>query len=312
MMSVELEYMPVCTSRHTVKFYADDTELTDAVRRQVVDVARGRAAAIFIATDEHRGVFEAELAAAGVDFSAAGRDGTVQLLDAAATLELFMSGHVVDPLRFRKVIGPAIRRAVATGRSVVAYGEMVALLWEAGEVVAAVDLEHLWNDLGREFEFSLLCGYPAQSVGGEDHAAALAEVHRLHSSVVPASPTSGEEVREFALERAAPSQARAFVREVLCAWGHRGVIIDDAQLLISELTTNAVVHAGSPFRIIARPLSFGVRLSVHDASPVSPGLRDGVRGADSGHGLHLVATLSDSWGVEPDAPGKAVWAELSA
>jgi hypothetical protein len=40
------------------------------------------------------------------------------------------------------------------------FGEMVSLLWDAGLIDAAVELEVLWNELGVQYPFSLLCAYP--------------------------------------------------------------------------------------------------------------------------------------------------------
>ena len=41
------------------------------------------------------------------------------------------------------------------------FGEMVWLLWDAGQVNAAIEVETLWNELGHQYPFSLLCAYPA-------------------------------------------------------------------------------------------------------------------------------------------------------
>ena len=61
------------------------------------------------------------------------------------------------------------------------YGEIVALLWAAGHVNAALELEGFWNELGREIPFSLYCGYPRQSVESSQHHGAVSEVCRLHT-----------------------------------------------------------------------------------------------------------------------------------
>ena len=86
---------------------------------------------------------------------------------------------------FFEVIGGVIRDAVGTGRPVRAYGEMVALLWEAGDVLAAIDLETLWNELASELPFALYCAYHSESVAANEHADALHDVCRLHSAVIP-------------------------------------------------------------------------------------------------------------------------------
>lgn len=61
---------------------------------------------------------------------------------------------------------------------------MVALLWDAGRVEAATELEALWNELGNHDPFSLLCAYRAQSADDEQHQDAVAEVCRLHTGTI--------------------------------------------------------------------------------------------------------------------------------
>jgi len=81
----------------------------------------------------------------------------------------------------------------------------------------------------------------------------------------------------------------------------------------SELANNAVLHARSPFSVLVRPEQSGVRISVHDASPVAPRLLHLEPMAPSGRGLHLVSALADDWGFESTAlQGKTVWAKLQA
>ena len=48
---------------------------------------------------------------------------------------------------------------------------------------AAVDLEALWNELARQYSFSLLCAYPADAVGADEHADELAQISAAHSAV---------------------------------------------------------------------------------------------------------------------------------
>ena len=62
-----------------------------------------------------------------------------------------------------------------------AYGEMVDVLWKAGQDVAAIRLEMLWNKLAMTHDFSLLCGY---AMGSFYKDASLAEIHHHHSHVV--------------------------------------------------------------------------------------------------------------------------------
>jgi len=72
-----------------------------------------------------------------------------------------------------------------------------------------------------------------------------------------------------------------------------------------------VVHARSPFSVVARREGSGVRLSVHDLSTAQPVLRSTPDVlALSGRGLQLVAHVTSEWGVETTSAGKTVWAEL--
>src|SRR6185312_10730825 len=90
----------------------------------------------------------------------------------------------VDPDGFRSAVEPVIREIANTGREIKAYGEMVALLWDAGRVRGAIELEKLWYRLATELRFSLFCAYRIHSLAGEEHAHALHEVCRLHTAVL--------------------------------------------------------------------------------------------------------------------------------
>lgn len=110
--------------------------------------------------------------------------GRFVALDAAETMAAFMLDGQIDREAFRELVGGLLCTARESGRSVRAYGEMVALLWDAGDVLAAIELERLWNELGRKLQFSLFCSYPVACVSRSEHAEALHEVCHLHSCVL--------------------------------------------------------------------------------------------------------------------------------
>ncbi|MER6471970.1 ATP-binding protein [Streptomyces collinus] len=109
--------------------------------------------------------------------------------------------------------------------------------------------------------------------------------------------------------------ARRVVRDLLTVWGVAETVRDDAALVLSELVTNALVHAAGE-RVVCR-VRHGVdrvRLEIEDQNrgralpfPRKPGPDD-----QNGRGLFLVAALSDDWGVTlaPGRPARVVWAEL--
>src|SRR6476659_697330 len=90
---------------------------------------------------------------------------------------------------------------------------------------------------------------------------------------------------------------RQRVMSVLCARGWNQEHIDDAALMTSELATNAVTHAATPFTVVVEVADQKLRVDIHDASvelPVADLAASPM--ALGGRGLALVAALSDRWG----------------
>ena len=112
----------------------------------------------------------------------------------------------------------------------------------------------------------------------------------------------------------APRAARDFVRTALSGWDGGGELEDLAEsvtLLVSEVVTNAVVHASSDVEVLIRLTSDAAVVEVTDTSDVAPLPREAADDATSGRGMALVDALARSWGVRP-APGggKTVWFEV--
>jgi anti-sigma regulatory factor (Ser/Thr protein kinase) len=89
-------------------------------------------------------------------------------------------------------------------------------------------------------------------------------------------------------------------------------LTETAELLVSELVTNAVVHAGTPVEIAVAVLDdLTVMVTVSDGSAHAPVTRDYAATASTGRGLVLVQELADRWGVQVTPAGKSVWFCLS-
>ena len=87
-------------------------------------------------------------------------------------------------------------------------------------------------------------------------------------------------------------------------------VLRTADLITSELVTNALVHAQAAPVLTAERSGEGiVRIAVHDSS-VDPPVAGEPHGADGGYGLNLVAAVAVAWGWEPTSFGKSVWADL--
>ena len=106
-----------------------------------------------------------------------------------------------------------------------------------------------------------------------------------------------------------PARARDFVRDHLLLHGLPG-LVDDVRLVASELSTNVVEHAQTPFSLTLAREGHSVLLSVQDTSPRLP--RPVVAGPSHlrGRGLLIVDRLSSGWGVETTDDLKAVWAHF--
>ncbi|MEU9123587.1 ATP-binding protein [Streptomyces sp. NPDC048506] len=106
-------------------------------------------------------------------------------------------------------------------------------------------------------------------------------------------------------------QARHLTRGQLRAWG-RHAQIDDTELLVSELVTNAVRHARGPIRLTLTVRYTTLRCEVEDADPTRPRPRRTDDSDEHGRGMALLALLTRRWGSRPTDGGKAVWFELAA
>ena len=297
---------------HVVQFYGHEEELADQVAGYLLAALRSDGVAVVIATTAHRRAFEARLTQAGADPAAAARNGTYLVLDASDTVDALMSDGRLDHDAFDRVVGGLIRDAGQRGGPIRAYGEMVAVLWDAGLVNVAIQLEGMWGALALRDSFALFCGYPASSVSRDGHLEAFAEVCRLHRSVLGGWPAPGEAstaTRAFALSGDAPAAARHFAVDAVRRLGAAD-LADDAALVVTELAANAVVHAHTGFTVDLAVGPDVLRIAVRDASPLPTGAAGPGLPAAPLHGLGAVDALASRWGVDADHSGKSVWVEL--
>lgn len=118
----------------------------------------------------------------------------------------------------------------------------------------------------------------------------------------------------------AVGDVRRSVSSLLSDWGLSS-IRDSAELVISELITNAKTHGLSsndsdelPIKVSVSTKGRTVRIEVHDSRADNlPIVKESDLDSESGRGLAIVSMLSADWGVDVDSDGsgKTVWAELS-
>jgi len=171
---------------HCVQLYERDAFLVNAVTHFIAQGLQAGEGAIVIGCEAHREGFEKELKERGLDVVQARKRGQYLPLDAAETLVRFMVGGWPDFGQLNEVIAGAIEKIKTAGYPRVrVFGEMVALLWAAGEQAAAIRLESHWTDLARTHAFPILCAYPLDCLSDPAQRERFDQVCSLHSHVLP-------------------------------------------------------------------------------------------------------------------------------
>ncbi|MFJ9945207.1 ATP-binding protein [Streptomyces erythrochromogenes] len=131
-----------------------------------------------------------------------------------------------------------------------------------------------------------------------------------------AGPTPRGQRRRLALSGVPGhvAKGRDFTRRALRDWGWGGTeTSEDALLVVSELLTNASLHADGRLELVLSAGETALRIEVHDRTTTLPVRRPAPRpGVPGGRGLHIVERLTDHWGAQAYGTGKAVWAEIEA
>jgi anti-sigma regulatory factor (Ser/Thr protein kinase) len=301
-------------------FDHDDDAVADVAAHVETGLALGEHV-VLVVTRPHRAAIDTLLALHGLDLDAVRAEGRLVSLDAADTLARFMVNDVPHPALFHATVGGLLDDAAAAGAPVRVFGEMVALLWEVGNVSGAIELEGLWNDIAVDRDFTLLCAYPTANLG----AARLREVGTvcdMHSEVVPpasyglgagSAPPSGRAGHTavfVSLVEAIPA-VRRFVSHVLSAWGEDDLQADVA-LVTSEMATNSVVHAKSPFRARVDRTDDVIRVTIEDIGAGHAEARSATLDDLDGRGVQIIDALAHRWGSDVMVGGKTVWAEFPA
>jgi hypothetical protein len=168
---------------HAVKFYESPESLCHIVAEFLGEGLFKQQPALAIATPEHREGILTGLRARQFDVDGLLDAGDLLLIDVSELLASFMVDGMPDAALFTRATTSAIEQVCGGRKDVTirAYGEMVDVLWKAGQDAAAIRVELLWNKLAMTHDFSMLCGY---SMGTFYKDADLSAIQREHSHVV--------------------------------------------------------------------------------------------------------------------------------
>lgn len=122
-------------------------------------------------------------------------------------------------------------------------------------------------------------------------------------------PTERHETAQFVAGVGSVPLAREFVRSCLREWG-ADHLVEQASLVVTELATNAVLHAGSPYEVRLTHAGGVLRIEVADGNTGTPEPQPFSAVDETGRGIVIVAAVSASWGIETQPHGKVTWAEL--
>ena len=177
------EAVAAATRVHAVRFYESRESLAKIVGKFLGEGFIAGLPAVVIATPPHRDAIRTVLAGHYFDLSRLEAANDLIMVDAAAMLSRFMHDGMPDATRFSDAMIPVIEQACRGRKDCVirAYGEMVDVLWQAGQTAAAIRLEMLWNQLAQTHSFALLCGY---SMGHFYKDVSQHEILRQHTHLV--------------------------------------------------------------------------------------------------------------------------------
>jgi hypothetical protein len=169
---------------HAVRFYYDADGLCQIVADFLAEGFNAGQPAVIVATPLHASRIDVLLTARGFDVAALKRTDDLVVTSASEALTRIMVDDMPDPIRFERTVAPWLQTAASNGTPVRVYGEMVDLLWKAGDTHSAQRLENFWNDLASKLSFVLLCAYALE---GFTHSAHISEICAHHTHVVTAT-----------------------------------------------------------------------------------------------------------------------------
>jgi len=154
----------LASHRHDVVFCSSDTVLIGAFSRFIAGELRDGNAVVAAVTEAHQRSLQSRLEASGVDVALAIRQQRYLPVDVCGLLAKATVNGRLDPLRYLHTAGDLLtdltRRATDQHARVAVCGEGTSLFWTHGHVEAAIQLEHLWDEIAASRQMDVLCAYP--------------------------------------------------------------------------------------------------------------------------------------------------------
>ena len=174
-------------ANHVVHFYDEQEALVQSAAAFLAGGLLRGAPAVIIMAPTRIDSMKSKLREMGVDVQRASAAKQLVLLDSAVTVERLLVDGMPDELRFREVIGAQVASLMEIWRpfQLLAFGDMVDILYTRGDADAAIELERLWDDLAHRLGFALYCAYDVNQFSNDKHRAAFDAICRHHDLIVP-------------------------------------------------------------------------------------------------------------------------------
>lgn len=173
----------IAPREHWVNFYQEEAAFLDSLEGFILHGLVAGEAIVAIVNETHGTALERRFQDQGLDLSAYKMSEQFVLLDAQTTLSSFLRDGQPDPALFEEVIATIISRVRSLHGKARAFGEMVGILWDAGNRAAAISLEELWHAFCQREGLVLYCAYNGCACGNGDRDDLL-RVCATHSRVV--------------------------------------------------------------------------------------------------------------------------------
>jgi hypothetical protein len=168
--------------------YEDEGTLAALVARMAVESLDINQPVLVITSDPITGLIVRELERRGIDVAELQRNHRLEIVDAEVMLRYVLVGGLPDPNRFNERIRPLLQKLCAEREPCIPliYTDLAGRLVKAGNTMAAVSMELLWNRLAQVHAFSLFCGYEAAEL--QRRVPSLEELQAIcdqHNTVQP-------------------------------------------------------------------------------------------------------------------------------
>lgn len=181
--STETFWGEIAADDHVVQLYDTEAMLIRTLADYAADGFDSGDSLVLIATASHLNQLNRQLLDRGYALDPLIRDDRYIRLDADQTLAKFMvNGRPVEEY-FIATITAIMTRARKNGRRLRAFGEMVVLLWQRGNIRGTLELEELWNKFCTTESLCLFCAYPKSNFN-HDAGASVMHVCSAHSKQI--------------------------------------------------------------------------------------------------------------------------------